>query len=102
MSKEQRRERMIRRRRMVYLAEHPDFHTNPSIRAEWGRLKGGNDYPFPNPGDLQVEVLYEGEVIFTGDRAKVRAEFGISHSNLSRKLRENRPDRKKRYYRIKQ
>ncbi|EPH66153.1 hypothetical protein D931_01392 [Enterococcus faecium 13.SD.W.09] len=102
MNKEQRRERMILRRRMVYLAEHPDFHTNSNLRAEWGRLKGGNEYPSPNSGDVQVEVLYEGEVIFTGNRAKVRAEFGISQSNLSRKLRENRPDRKKRYYRIKQ
>lgn len=93
---------MIRRRRTVYLAEHPDFDTNPNIRAEWGHLKGGNEFPSPNSVNVQVEVLYEGEVIFTGDRAKVRAEFGISHSNLSRKLRENRPDRKKRYYRIKE
>lgn len=102
MNKEQRQERMIRRRRMVYLAEHPDFHTNPNIRTEWERLKGGNDYPSPNSVNVQVEVLYEGDVIFTGDRAEVRAEFGISHSNLSRKLWENRPDRQKRYYRIKE
>ncbi|GEB28459.1 Uncharacterised protein [Enterococcus casseliflavus] len=101
MNKEQRRERMIRRRRMIYLAEHPDFDTNKNIRAEWERLKGGNEYPSPNSGTVKVEVLYEGEVIFTGNRAEVRAEFGISHSNMSRKLRENRPDRKKRYYRIK-
>ncbi|EPH86963.1 hypothetical protein D922_04471 [Enterococcus faecalis 06-MB-DW-09] len=101
MNNDQRRERMIHRRRMVYLAEHPDFDTNQNIRAEWERLKGGNEYPAPNTIDVQVEVLQEGEVIFTGRRAEVREEFGISHSNLSRKLRENRPDRKQRYYRIK-
>ncbi|MBO1097312.1 hypothetical protein FQS90_12360 [Enterococcus casseliflavus] len=101
MNNPQRKLRRENLARLVYLAEHPDFDTNPNIRAEWERLKGGNEYPSPNTVDVQVEVLHEGEVIFTGRRAEVRKEFGISHSNLSRKLRENRPDRKQRYYRIK-
>lgn len=102
MEKESRKRRREELYRLVALAEHPDFDTNPNIRAEWERLKGGNEYPAPNTANVQVEVLYEGNVIFTGDREEVRKEFGISHSNMSRKLRENRPDRKKRYYRIKE
>lgn len=102
MEKESRKRRREELYLLVALAEHPDFDTNPNIRAEWERLKGGNEYPTPNTTNVQVEVLYEGNVIFTGNREEVRKEFGISHSNMSRKLRENRPDRKKRYYRIKE
>lgn len=101
MDKKNRKRRREKLYRLVTLAEHPDFETNPNIRAEWKRLKGGNEYPSPNTANVQVEVLFQGDVIFTGNREEVRKEFGMSHSNMSRKLRENRPDRKKRYYRIK-
>ncbi|MDB1690069.1 hypothetical protein [Enterococcus casseliflavus] len=102
MEKENRKRRREKLYRLVALAEHPDFDTNQNIRAEWELLKGGNECPTPNTANVQVEVLYEGNVIFTGNREEVRKEIGISHSNMSRKLRENRPDRKKRYYRIKE
>ncbi|RXA69106.1 hypothetical protein EQ870_15500 [Enterococcus casseliflavus] len=100
MNKEQRRKRMIERKRLVYLAEHPDFDTNSEIRAAWEYFKDETTSPYTRINGL-IEVVHEGEVIFTGNRAEVRTKFAISHSNLSRKLRENRPDRKKRYYRIK-
>ncbi|MEB6088058.1 hypothetical protein MXF21_18255 [Enterococcus casseliflavus] len=98
--RKKRRERFLR---LVYLAEHPDFDTNPNIRAECERLRDEMTPSRDETIDAQrVEVLKEGEVIFTGSGAEVRAECGITKEVLYKKLNYGTPDRKKRYYRIKE
>lgn len=95
-----RRERLLR---LVFLAEHPDFDTNPNIRAECERLRDEMTPSRDEAIDAQrIEVLQEGEVIFTGSGAEVRAECGITKEVLYKKLNYGTPDRKKRYYRIKE
>lgn len=98
--RKKRRERLLR---LCFLAEHPDFDTNPNIRAEWEQLKNEMNPSRDETIDAQmVEVLQEGEVIFTGSGAEVRAECRITKEVLYKKLNYGTPDRKKRYYRIKE
>lgn len=98
--RKKRRERLLR---LVYLAEHPDFDTNPNIRAERERLRDEMTPSRDETIDAQrVEVLQDGEVIFTGSGAEVRAECRITKEVLYKKLNYGTPDRKKRYYRIKE
>ncbi|MEB6179718.1 hypothetical protein MXF01_03245 [Enterococcus casseliflavus] len=98
--RKKRRERLLR---LVYLAEHPDFDTNPNVRAEWESLRQETKPSCHEIIDAQmVEVLKEGEVIFTGSGAEVRAECRITKEVLYKKLNYGTPDRKKRYYRIKE
>ena len=102
MEKENRKRRRERLSRLVFLAEHPDFDTNPNIRAEWERLK---DEGYTGHGEIDkqiVEVLYKGEIIFTGTRTEVRDKCKISKSNLVKKLGLGSPDKHKRYYRVKE
>lgn len=102
MGKQDRKKRRERLLRLVFLAEHPDFDTNPNIRAEWERLRS-ETVPLRSDMEAQIiEVLKDDEVIFTGSRAEVRAECEISKEVLYKKLRLGSPDRKKRYYRIKE
>lgn len=102
MEKEDRKKCRERLLRLVFLAEHPDFDTNPNIRAEWERLK---DEVNTGHGEIDkqiVEVLYKGEIIYTGTRAEVRDKCKISKSNLVKKLGLGSPDKHQRYYRVKE
>lgn len=99
-NRKRRREKLYR---LVALAEHPDFDTNPNIRAEWEQLKNEMNPSRDESIDAQmVEVLQEDEVIFIGSGAEVRAECRITKEVLYKKLNYGTPDRKKRYYRIKE
>ncbi|MEB6086723.1 hypothetical protein MXF21_11415 [Enterococcus casseliflavus] len=103
MENENRKRRRERLYRLVALAEHPDFDMNPNIRAEWEQLKNEMNPSRDETIDAQmVEVLQEGKVIFTGSGAEVRTECRITKEVLYKKLNYGTPDRKKRYYRVKE
>ena len=102
MEKQDRKKRRERLLRLVFLAEHPDFDTNPNIRAEWERLKDEGNTGHGEIDKQIVEVLYKGEIIYTGTRAEVRDKCKISKSNLVKKLGLGSPDKHQRYYRVKE
>ena len=63
MGKQDRKKRRERLLRLVFLAEHPDFDTNPNIRAEWECLRS-ETVPLRSDMEAQIiEVLKDDEVI---------------------------------------
>ena len=99
---EERKRRREHLARLVYLAEHPDFDTNPNIRAEWERLKDVGQIARGEIDKQVIEVLYKGEVVFTGSRVEVRDKCKIAKQTLSNKLSYGSPDKHQRYYRVKE
>lgn len=102
---EKRRARYEQRQRLIYLAERPDFSTNLRVQEEWKKLR---EEIWVKTADkkgkkgILVEVVYDGEVIYTGNKRQVIEKCKIPSSSLNKRIRDGKPDKLERHYRIKQ
>jgi hypothetical protein len=102
---DKRRARYEQRQRLIYLAERPDYSTNPRVQEEWKKLR---EEVWVKTADkkgkkgILVEVVYDGEVIYTGNKRQVVDKCKISFSSLNKRIRDGNSDKLERYYRIKQ
>lgn len=101
MDKQRRLEKKYRRQRLVYLAERPDFETNPKVREEWEKLKS-NLYEGLNQEKRLVEVVYKGEVIYTGNKADVSEKCKKSKVTIKNLIHLGSADKQGRTYRWKE
>jgi len=98
MDKQRRLEKKYRRQRLVYLAERPDFETNPKVRE---KLKS-NLYEGLNQEKRLVEVVYKGEVIYTGNKADVSEKCKKSKVIIKNLIQLGSADKQGRTYRWKE
>lgn len=100
MNKEKRLEKKIRRQRMVYLAEKVDLEKDPDAKKEWEKLRE-DLYEGVNPEQRLVEVLYKGDVIFTGNKKTVSEKCKKSKVTVKNLIQSGKSDKQGRIYRWK-
>ena len=86
--------------RIAQLMERPDFATNPELQAECRRLRK-DIASSESPGSRLIEVLYNGEVIYTGTKEEVKQKCIKSISAINKLLITGGMDKQKRSYRWK-
>jgi len=101
MDRQKSLEKKYRRQRLVYLAERPDFETNPKVREEWEKLRS-NLYEGLNHEKKLVEVLYKGEVIYTGNKTDVSEKCKKSKLTIKNLIQLGSADKQGRTYRWKE
>jgi precorrin-6B methylase 1 len=101
MDKEKSLEKKIRRQRMVYLAEKVDLEKDPDAKREWEKLRK-DLYEGVNPEKRLVEVLYKGDVIFTGNKKTVSEKCKKSKVTVKNLIQSGKPDKQGRIYRWKE
>ncbi|MDT2984726.1 hypothetical protein P7I26_00530 [Enterococcus casseliflavus] len=105
MDNQERQLRREKRERLIYLAERPDFDTNPNVQKEWEKLRDEVWVQSANARGRKsplVEVIYDGSIIYTGSKKQVRDKCKISSPHLDKLIRDKTPDRFKRFYRKKE
>ncbi|MGH1642292.1 hypothetical protein [Enterococcus gallinarum] len=105
MDNQERQLRREKRERLIYLAERPDFDTNPNVQKEWEKLRDEVWVQSANARGRKsplVEVIYDGSIIYTGSKKQVRDKCKISSAHLDKLIRDKTPDRFKRFYRKKE
>ncbi|MFS1013919.1 hypothetical protein [Enterococcus casseliflavus] len=100
MDKEKSREKKIRLQRMVSLAEKVNLEKDPDAKKEWKKLRE-DLYEGVNPEKLLVEVLYKGDVIFTGNKKIVSEKCKKSKVTVKNLIQSGKPDKQGRIYRWK-
>jgi len=85
----------------VELAERPDFEFNPDVQEEWAQLR--EELYLSSDSDKRlIEVLYNGEVIYTGVKKEIEKKCLKSRSAINNLLRTGKMDNQKRTYRWKE
>lgn len=105
MDNQERQLRREKRERLIYLAERPDFDTNPNVQKEWEKLRDEVWVQSANARGRKsplVEVIYDGSIIYTGSKKQVCDKCKISSTHLDKLIRDKTPDRFKRFYRKKE
>lgn len=101
MTAKDRQRKRVKLQRIVELAESPDFESNPAVQEEWEKLR--EELYLSSDSDKRlIEVLYNGEVIYTGVKKEVEKKCLKSRSALNTLLRTSKRDKQKRVYRWKE
>ena len=91
MDNQERQLRREKRERLIYLAERPDFDTNPNVQKEWKKLRDEVWVQSANARGRKsplVEVIYDGSIIYTGSKKQVRDKCKISSTHQNNQLKE--------------
>ncbi|WP_430609716.1 hypothetical protein [Enterococcus sp. DIV0876] len=95
-----RQERVLKLQRLLYLTQLNNQEISPSMREERDKLRA----ELWKSDDLRfriVEVLYKGEVIYSGTRTDVAKKCKKAKGTLTDLLRKGTPDKQGRKYRYK-
>lgn len=101
MDKEKSREKKIRLQRMVRLAEKVNLEKDPDAKREWKKLRE-DLYEGVTPEKRLVEVLYKGDVIFTGNKKTVCEKCKKSKVTVKNLIQSGNSDKQGRIYRWKE
>ena len=86
---------------MVNLAEKSKSGKRPGCKKEWKKLRE-DLYEGVNPEKRLVEVLYKGDVIFTGNKKIVSEKCKKSKVTVKNLIQSGKPDKQGRIYRWKE